>query len=87
VLSTRINCVNSASAITRLIRDGFGIGVLPLKLVQAEVANGNLMALEGAPSLPDMDIVATWRTGSGIALVEDIVEMAQEVSRTYKGHD
>lgn len=84
VLSTRINCVNSASAITRLIRDGFGIGVLPLTLVQADVANGALTVLEGVPNLPDMDIVATWRTGSGIALVEDIIEIAQQVARAYK---
>lgn len=84
VANPRINCVNSASAITRLIRDGFGIGVLPLTLVRADLANGNLIAVEGVPQMPEMDIVATWRTGSGITLVEDIVEMAQDVARTYK---
>jgi DNA-binding transcriptional LysR family regulator len=84
VANPRINCVNSASAITRLIRDGFGIGVLPLTLVRADLANGNLIAVEGVPQMPEMDIVATWRTGSGISLVEDIVEMAHDVARTYK---
>lgn len=41
VLAPRLNCVNSVSAITRLLRDGFGIGALPPVLVAEELARGN----------------------------------------------
>ncbi|WP_397447989.1 LysR family transcriptional regulator [Pseudomonas sp. NA-150] len=83
VLATRINCVNSASAITRLVRDGFGIGAMPPTLVRSEIANGTLTILQGVPNPPPMDIVASWRTGSGIELVEEVIAMAQEVTQTY----
>lgn len=80
VLAARISCVNSASAITRLIRDGFGVGSLPLALVPIEAAAGALTLIEGVSPPPPMDIVASWRVGSGIELAESVVEMAREVA-------
>ena len=35
--------MNSVSAITRLLRDGFGIGALPPALVSEELARGELV--------------------------------------------
>lgn len=75
----RVNCVNSASAIIRLVRDGFGIGLLPLPLVAAELQAGTLRALDGIESPPAMDIVASWRTGPGMALSEQVVLLAQRL--------
>jgi DNA-binding transcriptional LysR family regulator len=74
---TRVNCVNSASAIIRLIRDGFGVGSLPLPLVAAELRSGNLRLIEGIETPPPMDIVASWRTGPGMALSEQVVALAR----------
>lgn len=79
IVSPRINCVNSASAITRLVRDGFGIGALPAALVRGELAQGVLTLVEGMPLPAVMDIVASWRTGAGMELVEDIVSLTREV--------
>lgn len=42
VAAPRMNCVNSVSAITRLLRDGFGIGALPPVLVSEELARGGV---------------------------------------------
>ena len=36
IASPRVSCVNSVAAMTRLIRDGFGIGALPAALVADE---------------------------------------------------
>ncbi|SCX77353.1 MULTISPECIES: LysR family transcriptional regulator [unclassified Pseudomonas] len=79
IVSPRINCVNSASAITRLVRDGFGIGAMPAALVVGELAQGTLTLVEGVPLPSVMDIVASWRTGAGMERVEDIVSLTREV--------
>jgi DNA-binding transcriptional LysR family regulator len=79
IVTPRINCVNSASAITRLVRDGFGIGALPAALVPGELTQNVLTLINDVPRPPAMDIVASWRTGVGMELVEDIVSLTQEV--------
>ncbi|HEX8596145.1 MAG TPA: LysR family transcriptional regulator [Pseudomonas sp.] len=79
IISPRINCVNSASAITRLVRDGFGIGAMPAALVRGELAQGVLTQVHGILLPSVMDIVASWRTGAGMELVEDIVSLTREV--------
>jgi DNA-binding transcriptional LysR family regulator len=83
--TTRVNCVNSASAIIRLIQEGFGIGLLPLPLVKAQVGTGSLRLVEGLATPPPMDIVASWRTGPGMALSEQVVALAQGLIAQAKG--
>ena len=72
---------NSVSAITRLLRDGFGIGALPPVLVREELARGELtlLAIEQRP--PNLQVVVSWRVG--VELVEDIVELCQRVVQRY----
>ncbi|WP_421681798.1 LysR family transcriptional regulator [Stutzerimonas urumqiensis] len=79
IQSPRVSCVNSVAAMTRLIRDGFGVGALPAALVVDELADGSLALVDGVPELPPMDIVATWRTGVGLELSENLVALAQRV--------
>ncbi|MCX7078281.1 MAG: LysR family transcriptional regulator [Pseudomonas sp.] len=81
VIAPRLNCVNSVSAITRLLRDGFGIGALPPVLVAEELARGELtlLAIEQRP--PNLQVVVSWRVG--VELVEEIVVLCQKVLRSY----
>lgn len=79
IITPRINCVNSASAITRLVRDGFGIGAMPAALVRGDLAKGTLSLVDDVPLPPVMDVIASWRTGAGMELVEDIVSLTREV--------
>lgn len=65
IANPRINCVNSVAAMTRLIRDGFGIGALPASLVAEELEQGRMTVLENVPKPAAMEIIATWRSGSG----------------------
>lgn len=81
VAAPRMNCVNSVSAITRLLRDGFGIGALPPVLVREELARGELVTLPMAQKLPNLQVVVSWRVG--VELVEEIVGLCQKVVTRY----
>jgi DNA-binding transcriptional LysR family regulator len=81
VAAPRMNCVNSVSAITRLLRDGFGIGALPPVLVSEELARGELVMLPMAQRLPNLQVVVSWRVG--VELVEEIVALCQKVVARY----
>lgn len=83
VCAPRISCVNSVAAMTRLIRDGFGIGALPAALVSEELKQGVLTLLEGVPQPPPLGVVATWRNGVGLELSEDIIALACEALYEY----
>ncbi len=52
VAAPRLNCVNSVAAMTRLLRDGFGVGALPPALVSQELERGELTLLRLGPPPP-----------------------------------
>ncbi|AJO77142.1 LysR family transcriptional regulator [Pseudomonas sp. MRSN 12121] len=81
VSAPRLNCVNSVSAITRLLRDGFGIGALPPVLVSEELARGELTLLAIDQRPPNLQVVVSWRTG--VDLVEEVVVLCQQVLEQY----
>ncbi|QJI27832.1 LysR family transcriptional regulator [Pseudomonas sp. ADAK18] len=81
VATPRMNCVNSVSAITRLLRDGFGIGALPPVLVSEELARGELVMLPMEQRPPNLQVVVSWRVG--VELVEEIVGLCQTVVARY----
>ncbi|QXH57900.1 LysR family transcriptional regulator [Pseudomonas maumuensis] len=77
----RLNCVNSVAAITRLLRDGFGIGALPPALVDGELNRGELVLLEGLQPPPSLELVVAWQTG--VALVDEVVGVCRQVLERY----
>ncbi|MGN7742613.1 LysR family transcriptional regulator [Pseudomonas sp. 22526] len=81
VSAPRLNCVNSVSAITRLLRDGFGIGALPPVLVSEELARGELTLLTIDQRPPNLQVVVSWRVG--VELVEEVVVLCQQVLECY----
>ncbi|AZD06921.1 Transcriptional regulator [Pseudomonas chlororaphis] len=81
VSAPRLNCVNSVSAITRLLRDGFGIGALPPVLVSEELARGELTLLAIDQRPPNLQVVVSWRVG--VELVEEVVVLCQQVLESY----
>jgi len=81
VSAPRLNCVNSVSAITRLLRDGFGIGALPPVLVSEELARGELTLLAIDQRPPNLQVVVSWRVG--VELVEEVVVLCQQVLECY----
>jgi DNA-binding transcriptional LysR family regulator len=81
VQTPRLNCVNSVAAITRLLRDGFGIGALPPALVEAELNQGDLVLLAGLQPPPSLELVVAWQTG--VALVDEVVGVCRQVLERY----
>ncbi|WP_434768073.1 LysR family transcriptional regulator [Pseudomonas triticicola] len=81
MLAPRLNCVNSVSAITRLLRDGFGIGALPPVLVAEELARGELILLDIEQRPANLPVVVSWRVG--VEWVEEIVTLCQQVLAEY----
>ncbi|MGR6737407.1 LysR family transcriptional regulator [Pseudomonas chlororaphis] len=81
VSAPRLNCVNSVSAITRLLRDGFGIGALPPVLVSEELARGELTLLTIDQRPPNLQVVVSWWVG--VELVEEVVVLCQQVLESY----
>ncbi|MGE8179790.1 LysR family transcriptional regulator [Pseudomonas fluorescens] len=81
VLAPKLNCLNSVSAIIRLLRDGFGIGALPPVLVSEELARGELTLLAIDQRPPNLQVVVSWRVGA--EWVEEIVALCQHVVEGY----
>ncbi|AVF56459.1 LysR family transcriptional regulator [Pseudomonas fulva] len=81
VQTPRLNCVNSVAAITRLLRDGFGIGALPPALVEVELNQGDLVLLAGLQPPPSLELVVAWQTG--VALVDEVVGVCRQVLERY----
>ncbi|MNM95758.1 HTH-type transcriptional regulator GltR [compost metagenome] len=81
VSAPRLNCVNSVAAITRLLRDGFGIGALPPALVSEELARGELVLLPLVQQPPSLELVVAWQTG--VELVDEVVALCRNVLERY----
>ncbi|MFZ6049976.1 LysR family transcriptional regulator [Pseudomonas sp. CR3202] len=83
VAAPRLSCVNSVAAMTRLLRDGFGIGALPPALVSQELERGELTILRIGPMPPSLPLVMSWRGGTGLELVEQVVNVSKSVVAHY----
>ena len=83
VAAPRLNCVNSVAAMTRLLRDGFGVGALPPALVSQELERGELTLLRLGPPPPNLPVVVSWRGGTGLELVDEVVELSKTVLADY----
>ena len=77
----RLNCVNSVAAITRLLRDGFGIGALPPALVSEELARGELILLPLEQQPPSLEVVVSWQVG--VEWVDEVVALCRSVLQHY----
>ncbi|UTW06077.1 LysR family transcriptional regulator [Pseudomonas benzenivorans] len=83
VSAPRVSCVSSVAAITHLIRTGFGVGLLPGAVVCEDLRRGVLATLDDLPQPPPLGLVATWHTGPGLELNEDMVALACEALCEY----
>lgn len=76
----RIFNSNSLATITRLIRDGVGIAVLPQVVVQEFLDNGELRVLDVDAKLPPLHFHAVFNDEPGNALPALIADMAAEIA-------
>ena len=78
-----INPISSIAALVGLARAGYGLATLPLAVVASALDAGELIALEGAPSLPRISVIASRRRPSESPLVEAAVQLATEAAQSY----
>lgn len=71
---------NSLATITRLIRDGVGVAVLPRVVVQEFLATGELRVLDVDARLPALNFHAVFADDPGNALPALIADMAVEIA-------
>lgn len=83
VSAPRVSCVSSVAAMTHLIRTGFGVGLLPAVVVREELDRGALTILDGLAQPSPLGLVATWHTGPGAELNEEIIALACEALSEY----
>ena len=81
--TSHISCVNSVAAMIRLVRCGFGVGVMPSLLVRDLLTQQQLHLVEHLPALPDMPIVAAWNIGAGVEWPARAVQIACQAVRRY----
>ncbi len=78
--TVRVFNSNSLATITRLIRDGVGIAVLPHVVVQEFLDNGELRPLDVEAKLPPLHFHAVFADDPGNALPGLIADMAAEIA-------
>lgn len=71
---------NSLATITRLVRDGMGVAVLPPVVVQEMTERGELAILDVKASLPPLTMHAIFREEPGSPLPGLIAHMAAEIA-------
>ena len=75
----RVNTCTSLTVMARLAADGFGISLLPVTLLEREIARGKLRRLSVAPPPAPHRLAVAWRAGPGRLALRPIVELAREV--------
>lgn len=81
--AVRIYNSNSLATITRLVRDGVGIAILPKVVVREFLATGELRVLDVNTKLPPLHFHAVFADSPGSTLPALIADMAVEVAASF----
>jgi len=79
----KINSFSSMSSMISLVRTGFGVAALPLSVVHAEAAAGNLRIVPVRPALAPLPIVVNIRSERNSPMLDDFLAVAIEVSAAW----
>jgi DNA-binding transcriptional LysR family regulator len=79
----RVNCMTSASALVRLVVDGFGVALIPPAIVPRELQDGSVQLLKVDASMPELPLIASFRTGPESPLFEQIALLAQQTAQGF----
>ncbi len=79
----RVNCMTSASAMVRMVVDGFGVALLPPAIIARELQEGSLKLLKVDIEMPAVRLIASFRTTPDNPLYEQIALLAQDTAQTF----
>jgi DNA-binding transcriptional LysR family regulator len=79
----QINCLSSATAISRLVMDGFGIAAVPAACVLNEIESGQLHVLRVSHRVPALPLIVAYRRTPDSLLPESIARLARAIMLEY----
>jgi len=79
----RINPISSIAAMVALVQAGYGLATLPRATIASSLDSGLMIALEAAPELAPLPIIASRRRASESPLVEATIQLSIDAAPAY----
>jgi DNA-binding transcriptional LysR family regulator len=79
---TRIDICTSVTLVTHLVAAGVGIGLLPIKMIEPQVASGALRILDSIPTVEYGRVFATFWEGGRTPAVDAVLRLVRQVLGT-----
>ncbi|MDQ3446895.1 MAG: LysR family transcriptional regulator [Pseudomonadota bacterium] len=79
----RVNFFSSLAAMIELAKTGFGVAPLPVAVVQAEVARGELLLLDVEPALQPLPVCASQRIEPGSPVIDELIALAESCCNDF----
>jgi DNA-binding transcriptional LysR family regulator len=79
----RVNCMTSASALVRLVVDGFGVALVPPAIISRELQEDSVQLLEVDVEMPALPLIGSFRTSPESPLFEQVALLAQEAAQAF----
>lgn len=79
----RVNCMTSASALVRLVVDGFGVALIPPAIITRELREGSVQLLEINAETHALLLIGSFRTCPENPVFEQVALLAQEAAQTF----
>jgi DNA-binding transcriptional LysR family regulator len=75
----RVDMCTSVTLVAHLVTAGVGIGLLPLKMIEAQLASGALQILDSTPGVEPGRVFATFWEGGQTPAVDAVVHCVRQV--------
>ena len=75
----QISVSNSITIIAHLVAAGFGVAILPTRMVEADILAGRVVALKSEPTIDDSRMSAAYRTDDWRPTINAVLEASREV--------
>jgi DNA-binding transcriptional LysR family regulator len=79
---TRIDICTSVTLVAHLVAAGVGIGLLPIKMIEPQVASGALRILDSIPTVEYGRVFATFWEGGRTPAVDAVLRLVRQVLGT-----
>ena len=78
----RLDICTSVSVVAHVVASGVAIGLLPLKMIEPQVAEGRLQVLQASPPVQAGRLYAAFRTGAQSSAVDAVLRTIRTVLST-----
>ncbi len=79
-LRVKVDVCGDVLTLKQLLCSGSGIGLMTRPLIESELAHGELVAVEGAPTFPTIPFNAAWGIDQSQTVIRKLVALAKTIS-------